>query len=80
MYAVQNELKFGFANNLLTVVQSSPAMVRVQVFDMKGQQVVAFYEQVAGSKGFSLAGLERGNYMVRVTSKSQKRSARIIVK
>ena len=76
----QNMLKFGYANNLLTVVQSSPAMVRVQVFDMSGQEVIAFYEQVAGSKGFSLASLERGNYMVRVSSKTQTRSARIVVK
>ena len=76
----QNMLKFGYANNLLTVVQSSPAIVRVQVFDMIGHEVLAFYEPVAGSKGFSLASLERGNYMVRVSSKTQTRSARIVVK
>ncbi|SMP56376.1 InlB B-repeat-containing protein [Fibrobacter sp. UWB10] len=76
----QNMLKFGYANNLLTVVQSSPAIVRVQVFDMSGHEVLAFYEPVAGSKGFSLASLERGNYMVRVSSKTQTRSARIVVK
>jgi hypothetical protein len=73
-------LKFGYANNLLTVVQSSPAMVRVQVFDMIGHEVIAFYEPVAGSKGFSLASLERGSYMVRIVSKSQMRTTRIVVK
>lgn len=80
MNVAQNMLKFGYANNLLTVVQSSPAIVRVQVFDMSGHEVLAFYEPVAGSKGFSLASLERGNYMVRVSSKTQTRSARIVVK
>ena len=76
----QNMLKFGYANNLLTVAQSSPAMVRVQVFDMIGHEVLAFYEPVAGSKDFSLASLERGSYTVRVSSKTQTRSARIVVK
>ena len=80
MNIAQNMLKFGYANNLLTVAQSSPAMVRVQVFDMIGHEVLAFYEPVAGSKDFSLASLERGSYTVRVSSKTQTRSARIVVK
>ena len=72
--------KFGFADNAITVVQSSPAMVHVQVFDLNGQQVASFSEQVVGSKSFSLESLEKGSYLVRVMSKSQNKTARIVVK
>lgn len=76
----QNMLKFGYANNLLTVVQSSPAMVRVQVFDLNGQLVASFNEQIVGSKDFSLEPLDKGSYMVRIMSKYQSKTARIVVK
>ena len=72
--------KFGYANNAITVVQSSPAMVRVQLFDLNGQLVQSFNEQVVGSKSFSLSQLEKGSYLVRIESKSQARTARIVVK
>ena len=75
-----NSFKFGFANNELTVVQPSPSMVRVQVFDLTGHLVESFSETVAGSQSFSLAHLNQGSYMVRIVSKSQMRSARVIVK
>ena len=75
-----NSFKFGFANNELTVVQPSPSMVRVQVFDLTGHLVESFSETVAGSQSFSLAHLNQGTYMVRIMSKSQMRTARIIVK
>ena len=76
----QAGFKFGYENNTITVVQSSPAMVRVQVFDLTGHLVESFNEQVVGSKTFSLAHLNQGSYMVRVVSKSQIRSARITVR
>ena len=72
--------KFGYADNAITVVQAKPAMVHVQVFDLNGQLVATFNEQVVGSKSFSLGQLEKGSYLVRVTSKSQMRTARIVVK
>lgn len=72
--------KFGFADNAITVVQSSPAMVHVQVFDLNGQQIASFNDQVVGSKSFSLESLEKGSYLVRVMSKSQNKTARIVVK
>ena len=75
-----NGVKFGYANNELTVVQPVSAMVRVQVFDLTGHLVESFEESVAGSKSFSLAHLNRGNYLVRVESDSQVRTARIAVK
>ena len=76
----QSGFKFGYASNTITVVQSSPAMVRVQVFDLTGHLVESFSEQVSGSKEFSLDRLNQGNYLVRVTSKSMVRTARITVK
>ena len=76
----QAGFKFGYENNTITVVQSSPAMVRVQVFDLTGHLVESFSEQVSGSKEFSLDRLNQGSYMVRVVSKSQIRSARITVR
>ena len=72
--------RFGYADNAITVVQAKPAMVRVQVFDLNGQLVTSFSETVVGSKSFSLGQLEKGSYLVRVTSKSQMRTARIVVK
>ena len=76
----RNNFKFGFANNELTVVQSSASLVRVQVFDLTGHLVESFSETVAGSKSFSLAHLNQGTYLVRIVSKSQMRTARISVK
>lgn len=75
-----NGAKFGYVNNELTVVQASSSMVRVQVFDLTGHVVETFAESVTGSKSFSLAHLNRGNYLVRVESNSQVRTARIAVK
>ena len=75
-----NSAKFGYANNVLTLVQPASSMVRVQVFDLTGHVVETFAESVTGSKSFSLAHLNRGNYLVRVECGSQVRSARIAVK
>ena len=73
-------VKFGYANNALTVAVPTSSMVRVQVFDLTGHLVESFEESVAGSKSFSLAHLNRGNYLVRVENGSQVRIARIAVK
>ena len=75
-----NGAKFGYANNVLTLAQPTSSMVRVQVFDLTGHVVETFAESVTGSKSFSLAHLNRGNYLVRVECGSQVRSARIAVK
>ena len=75
-----NGVKFGYANNVLTLAQPVSSMVRVQVFDLTGHVVETFAESVNGSKSFSLAHLNRGNYLVRVESNSMVRTARIAVK
>lgn len=75
-----NGVKFDYANNELTVTQPTSSMVRVQVFDLTGHLVESLAEPVAGYKSFSLAHLSRGNYLVRVESGSQTRTARIAVK
>ena len=75
-----NGVMFGYANNELVVVQPLSSMVRVQVFDLTGHLVESFEESVSGTKNFSLAHLNRGNYLVRVETGSQVRSARITVK
>lgn len=77
---VRNGIKFGFANNELTVVQPNASMVRVQVFDMIGHLVESFDEQVVGAKNFSLASLPQGTYMVRIASMRQMLTAKVIVK
>ena len=71
--------KFGYANNVLTVASTS-SMVRVQVFDLMGHLVESLVEPVMGSSDFSLAHLNRGNYLVRVESGSQSRTLKISVK
>ncbi|MBR6453009.1 MAG: T9SS type A sorting domain-containing protein [Fibrobacter sp.] len=75
-----NGVMFGYVNNELVVVQPLSSMVRVQVFDLTGHLVETFAEDVAGFKNFSLAHLNRGNYLVRVESNSMVRTARIAVK
>ena len=71
---------FGYANNALTVAVPTSSMVHMQVFDLTGHLVESFEESVAGSKSFSLAHLNRGNYLVRVESVGMVRTARIAVK
>ncbi|SOD13431.1 Por secretion system C-terminal sorting domain-containing protein [Fibrobacter sp. UWB16] len=75
-----NGVKFGYANNALTVAVPTSSMVRVQVFDLTGHLVETFAESVNGSKSINLAHLNRGNYLVRVESNSMVRTARIAVK
>ena len=75
-----NGVKFGYANNALTVAVPTSSMVRVQVFDLTGHLVETFAESVNGTKSISLAHLNRGNYLVRVESNSMVRTARIAVK
>ena len=75
-----NRLNFSYANNELVVVQPLSSMVRVQVFDLTGHLVESFAKPVSGTKNFSLAHLNRGNYLVRVESNSMVRTARIAVK
>ena len=75
-----NGVKFGYANNALTVAEPTSSMVRVQVFDLTGHLVETFAEPVNGTKSISLAHLNRGNYLVRVESNSMLRTAKIAVK
>ena len=75
-----NGVKFGYANNALTVVQPTSSMVRVQVFDLTGHLVESFAEFVDGAKSFGFAHLNRGNYLVRIECGSQVRAAKIAVK
>ena len=73
-------VKFGYANNVLTVAMPNSAMLRVQVFDMMGHLVESFAETEASSKNFSLAHLTKGNYVVRIESARSVRTTRILVK
>ena len=73
-------VKFGYANNVLTVAMPNSAMLRVQVFDMMGHLVESFAETEASSKSISLAHLTKGNYVVRIESARSVRTTRILVK
>ena len=75
-----NGVKFGYANNMLTVALPTSSMVRVQVFDLTGHLVESLVEPVSGSRNFSLAHLNRGNYLVRVESGSHTHAVKIAVK
>ena len=75
-----SSVKFGYANNVLTVAMPNSAMLRVQVFDMMGHLVESFAETEASSKSFNLAYLTKGNYVVRIESARSVRTARILVK
>jgi hypothetical protein len=75
-----NGVKFGYADNALTIALPTSSMVRVQVFDLTGHLVETFAESVNGTKSINLAHLNRGNYLVRFESNSMVRTARIAVK
>lgn len=77
--AMQN-FRFGFANNKLTVAQPTSSMVRVQVFDLMGHLVESLVEPVNGSKSFSFAHLNKGNYVIRIESSQAIRTAKVVVK
>ena len=77
--AMQN-FRFGFANNKLTVAQPISSMVRVQVFDLMGHLVESLVEPVNGSKSFSFAHLNKGNYVIRIESSQAIRTAKVVVK
>jgi hypothetical protein len=72
--------RFGFANNKLTVAQPISSMVRVQVFDLTGHLVESLVEPVNGSKSFSFAHLNKGNYVIRIESSQAIRTAKVVVK
>ena len=78
--AAMNDVKFGYANNALTIAMPTSSMVRVQVFDLTGHLVEFLVEPVMGSRCFNLAHLNRGNYLVRIESNSQMSVTRIAVK
>ena len=78
--ASMNGAKFSFANNMLAIALPTSSTVRVQVFDLTGHLVESLVEPVSGSRNFSLAHLNKGNYLVRVESNSQTRTAKITVK
>ena len=78
--AAMNDVKFGYANNALTIAMPTSSMVRVQVFDLMGHLVESFVEPVMGSRNFSLSHLSSGNYLVRVESNAQARTVKISVK
>ena len=78
--AAMNDVKFGYANNALTIAMPTSSMVRVQVFDLTGHLVEFLVEPVMGSRSFNLAHLNRGNYLVRIESNSQMSVTRIAVK
>ncbi len=75
-----NGAKFGYANNMLTVALPAFSMVRLQVFDLTGHLVESLVEPVSGSRNFSLAHLNRGNYLVRIESGNQAHAVKIAVK
>ena len=73
-------VQVGFARNTLTVSQESASRVRVQVFDMQGLLLTQFDESFAGARDFDLSGLNRGNYVVRVSSRNGARTIRVPVR
>ena len=72
--------RLGFAHNKLTIALEKPSVVQVHVFDMSGQLQTSFSEYISGSRDFDLSQLKQGNFIVRVTSNSLDRTARIVVK
>ena len=78
--AAMSNYAFSYARNELTVVVQKSSMVRVQVFDMMGHLVETLSASVSTSASFSLAHLDKGNYVVRVQGSGFARTAKVAVK
>jgi len=75
-----SQLKVSFAHNGFEVYVPSETLVRVQVFDMLGHSIQSFSDRVVGSHSIDLDHLPQGTYLVRVTSGSAVKTARITIK
>ena len=65
----------------LTVSMAHEGVVKVQVFDLMGNAVESRMEHmIAGQSQLSLDRLSRGSYIVRVTSGSEMKTARISIR
>ena len=77
---VANNVKVGYANNELIIMQPSSSIVRVQIFDLTGHLVESFAKSVIGSKNFSLSHLNKGSYLICIECNNQTRIVRVVVK
>ncbi|MBO7412184.1 MAG: T9SS type A sorting domain-containing protein [Fibrobacter sp.] len=69
-----------FTGNDLVVTSPQSSWVRVQVFDMLGNNRGSFRANVSGSHVFSLQYLEQGRYLVRVNSGSSIQNLNVLIK
>ena len=72
-------LNMGFAGNTLTVAANN-AVVKIQIFDMVGHVVESRMEQISGSISMNLDHMSKGSCLVRISSGSMAKTARIAVK
>ena len=71
-------LKFSVNGDVLNVTTAAAA--RIQVFDMMGNMVMERLERTAGNHQVSFAGMNRGNYVVRVKTAKAAQTARISIR
>ena len=69
-----------FSGNNLTVTAPRSSWVRVQVFDMLGNDRGSFRASVQGSHVFSLHYLEQGRYLVRVSNGSSVQNLNVLIR
>ena len=73
-----NGLKLSVNGSMLNV--TTKAAARIQVFDMMGNMVMFHTESAAGNYQVSLEGMNRGNYLVRVSAAGLTKTARISIR
>lgn len=79
--AAKSSIKLSVQNGMLNVVAAKSGKARVQVFDMMGHVVANVSENLnAGANQIALPALSSGNYMVRVMSGSEAKTARITLR
>ena len=69
-----------FSGNNLAVTAPRSSWVRVQVFDMLGNDRGSFRASVQGSHVFSLHYLEQGRYLVRVSNGSSVQNLNVLIR
>ena len=77
----QSGIKLSAQGTRLNVSVARGGLVKISVFDMMGNMVKSMNENMtAGNHQVSLESLSRGNYVVRIQSGSEQKSARIAIK
>ena len=69
-----------YAHNALMVSVPQESLVRIQIFDIRGNKVVSYQERMVGNKRVSLESLPQGYYIAHIANGNAKKSIPIAIR